>query len=85
MPCGSLVGPRGASHHRKRPVAGSRSETYRYYDLPFCKSAPKAEGIFEVLEGYRMVELPYDVRFNVTQEDVFLYNSTLSTADLETF
>eukprot|EP00850_Spirogloea_muscicola_P000726 SM000003S10971 [mRNA] locus=s3:73369:76884:- [translate_table: standard] len=65
------------------------TETYRYYDLPFCKpalpSAHKAEGFFEVLEGYRMVQSPYDVSFKVGQEDVLLCNSTLSTADVETF
>eukprot|EP00850_Spirogloea_muscicola_P011587 SM000072S21221 [mRNA] locus=s72:426229:429594:+ [translate_table: standard] len=83
---GMRLSPSSPSPDGRRP---RHSETYRYYDLPFCKpaipSAHKAEGFFEALEGYRMVETPYDVRFRVSQEDVLLCNITLSMADVETF
>eukprot|EP00850_Spirogloea_muscicola_P004409 SM000019S04953 [mRNA] locus=s19:151027:154427:- [translate_table: standard] len=64
------------------------TETYQYYDLPFCQplsSAHKAEDLGEVLEGDRMIESPYDVNFNVDKEDEVLCTRTLSAADLKKF
>ncbi|GAV58446.1 EMP70 domain-containing protein [Cephalotus follicularis] len=42
------------------------SETYRYFDLPFCSSAPvkeKKEALGEVLNGDRLVSAPYKLDF----------------------
>ncbi|XP_078442239.1 transmembrane 9 superfamily member 2-like [Wolffia australiana] len=46
------------------------SETYRYYDLPFCSSgivSDKREALGEVLNGDRLVDAPYKLNF---REDV---------------
>eukprot|EP00877_Chromochloris_zofingiensis_P003452 jgi/Chrzof1/13107/Cz07g20050.t1 len=47
------------------------SETYQYYNLPFCTPAEgkeyKFEDLGEVLEGDRLVSTPYNIKF---QEDV---------------
>ncbi|XWS75359.1 hypothetical protein CRYUN_Cryun01aG0080200 [Craigia yunnanensis] len=42
------------------------SETYRYFDFPFCSSAPvkeKKEALGEVLNGDRLVSAPYKLEF----------------------
>ncbi|KAE8668948.1 Transmembrane 9 superfamily member 3 [Hibiscus syriacus] len=42
------------------------SETYRYFDFPFCSSAPvkeKKEALGEVLNGDRLVDAPYKIDF----------------------
>ncbi|KAE8708045.1 Transmembrane 9 superfamily member 3 [Hibiscus syriacus] len=47
------------------------SETYRYFDFPFCSSAPvkeKKEALGEVLNGDRLVSAPYKLVFLTEKE-----------------
>ncbi|GMI85518.1 hypothetical protein like AT5G37310 [Hibiscus trionum] len=47
------------------------SETYRYFDFPFCSSAPvkeKKEALGEVLNGDRLVSAPYKLEFLTEKE-----------------
>lgn len=43
-----------------------RSETYQYFNLPFCHPKEgkeyKTEGLGEVLEGDRLVSTPYKLK-----------------------
>ncbi|KAF6150800.1 hypothetical protein GIB67_020883, partial [Kingdonia uniflora] len=44
------------------------SETYRYYDLPFCvpeNVKEKREDLGEVLNGDRLVDVPYELNFRI--------------------
>ncbi|KAG8086844.1 hypothetical protein GUJ93_ZPchr0010g7735 [Zizania palustris] len=57
------------------------SETYRYYDLPFC--APehpkdKREALGEVLNGDRLVDAPYELNFKEDKNSKELCKKTLS-------
>ncbi|XP_038702184.1 transmembrane 9 superfamily member 4 [Tripterygium wilfordii] len=76
--CGvSQVRSDGSDHRFKRgedvPLYANKvgpfhnpSETYRYFDLPFCSSAPvkeKKEALGEVLNGDRLVSAPYKLDF----------------------
>lgn len=65
------------------------SETYQYYDLPFClpkKLKPKIEDLGEVIEGDRMVNTPYDVRFAVNKTgEKLCREKILSVEDVRKF
>ncbi|KAG0565350.1 hypothetical protein M758_8G179500 [Ceratodon purpureus] len=64
------------------------SETYQYYDLPFCKPAHfvhKSEDLGEVLEGDRMVNTRYNVTFKVDKAVEDLCTVTLSPAEISKF
>merc|ERR1719424_877794 len=65
------------------------SETYQYYDLPFCEPDAglkiKIEDLGEVLEGDRMTSTPYDVPFRVDKENEVLCRKTLSSKELKKF
>lgn len=64
------------------------SETYQYYDLPFCKPdhfVHKSEGLGEVLEGDRMVNSRYNFTFKVDKSVEDLCTVKLSPADIVKF
>ncbi|CAA7403835.1 unnamed protein product [Spirodela intermedia] len=75
--CGSKAGADGSDHKYREgdlvPFYANKvgpfhnpSETYRYYDLPFCSPGPvtdKREALGEVLNGDRLVDAPYELRF----------------------
>jgi len=61
------------------------SETYRYYDLPFC--APdhpkdKKEALGEVLNGDRLVDAPYELDFKEDKNSKTLCKKTLSKEEV---
>ena len=64
-----------------------RSETYQYYTLPFCTPKEgkeyKPEGLGEVLEGDRLVNTPYDIKFRVDKENEDLCSRELTAKDLK--
>ncbi|XP_047330739.1 transmembrane 9 superfamily member 3-like [Impatiens glandulifera] len=56
------------------------SETYRYFDLPFCLPAhlkEKKEDLGEVLNGDRLVSAPYTLDFQVDKESVVVCKKKL--------
>eukprot|EP00775_Hariotina_reticulata_P013476 gene13476-13602_t len=63
------------------------SETYQYYTLPFC--LPKdgkqyvTEDLGEVLEGDRLVNTPYDIKFKQDVENHVLCAMKLDAKDLD--
>lgn len=63
------------------------SETYQYYTLPFCTPKEgkeyKPEGLGEVLEGDRLVNTPYDIKFRVDKENEDLCSRELTVKDLK--
>lgn len=63
------------------------SETYQYYTLPFCqhKSGKKyvTEDLGEVLEGDRLVNTPYEIKFREDVETQTLCTKKLTGNDLE--
>lgn len=65
------------------------SETYQYYNLPFCTPEKgkeyKPEGLGEVLEGDRLVTTPYDIKFKVNKENELLCSQELTAKDLQKF
>ncbi|KAF3792921.1 Transmembrane 9 superfamily member 2 [Nymphaea thermarum] len=64
------------------------SETYRYYDLPFCipeHVTEKKEYLGEVLNGDRLVDAPYQLDFRVDKESEVLCKKTLSKEDVAKF
>eukprot|EP00873_Tetraselmis_striata_P026587 jgi/Tetstr1/446851/TSEL_034329.t1 len=65
------------------------SETYMYYDLPFCEHEDgkihKVEDLGEVLEGDRMVNTPYEVHFRVDKDAEHLCTVTLQKEDTASF
>ncbi|KAJ4958471.1 hypothetical protein NE237_025582 [Protea cynaroides] len=61
------------------------SETYRFYDLPFC--APdnvkdKKEDLGEVLNGDRLVDSPYELTFRVDKQSETLCRKKLSKEEV---
>ncbi|KAI3869744.1 hypothetical protein MKW98_030925 [Papaver atlanticum] len=61
------------------------SETYRYYDLPFC--APenvkdKREDLGEVLNGDRLVDAPYALNFRVDKQSETLCRKKLTKEEV---
>lgn len=64
------------------------SETYQYYDLPFCQPDDvkhKSEDLGEVLEGDRMVTTRYNVTFGVDKAVEVLCVARLQPADIVKF
>ncbi|XP_031502659.1 transmembrane 9 superfamily member 3-like [Nymphaea colorata] len=64
------------------------SETYRYYDLPFCipdHVNEKKEDLGEVLNGDRLVDAPYQLNFQVDKESEVLCKKKLTKEDVAKF
>lgn len=63
------------------------SETYQYYTLPFCTPKEgkeyKPEGLGEVLEGDRLVNTPYSIKFRVDKENEDLCSRELTAKELK--
>lgn len=61
------------------------SETYRFYDLPFCSPdhvTEKKEYLGEVLNGDRLVDAPYVLNFREDKESQTICKKTLSKTDV---
>ncbi|KAJ3677066.1 hypothetical protein LUZ60_002790 [Juncus effusus] len=64
------------------------SETYRYFDLPFCSPETineKSEALGEVLNGDRLVEAPYKLDFRVDVDSKQVCKRKLSKDDVANF
>ncbi|OAY68593.1 Transmembrane 9 superfamily member 3 [Ananas comosus] len=64
------------------------SETYRYFDLPFCspeRAKDKFEALGEVLNGDRLVDSPYKVDFHVDVESKSVCRKKLTKEDVAKF
>lgn len=68
------------------PKLPGRSETYQYYNLPFCTPPGGKQYILEdlgeVLEGDRLVKTPYNITFTEDVDNRVLCNKTLDAKDL---
>ncbi|XP_064961284.1 transmembrane 9 superfamily member 3 [Musa acuminata AAA Group] len=99
MACGLRVGADGTNHRYKEgdhvPLYANKvgpfhnpSETYRYYDLPFCSPehvTEKTEALGEVLNGDRLVDAPYELNFLEEQRSKSLCKKNLSKEDVAKF
>ncbi|PSC72630.1 phagocytic receptor 1b [Micractinium conductrix] len=65
------------------------TETYQYFNLPFCHPKEgkeyKPEGLGEVLEGDRLVSTPYKLKFKENKENAPLCTQHLDSEDLDQF
>ncbi|KAK4707587.1 hypothetical protein R3W88_028512 [Solanum pinnatisectum] len=64
------------------------SETYRYFDLPFCSPGhvkDKTEALGEVLNGDRLVTAPYKLDFTNDRETEVVCKKTLSKEEVARF
>ncbi|KAJ6960753.1 endomembrane protein 70 [Populus alba x Populus x berolinensis] len=64
------------------------SETYRYFDLPFCSSGPtkdKKEALGEVLNGDRLVTAPYKLEFLNDKDSEVACKNTLTKEQVAQF
>lgn len=64
------------------------SETYQYYDMPFCSPTDvkhKSEDLGEVLEGDRMVTTLYNVTFKTNKTSERLCSMKLNPKDISKF
>lgn len=64
------------------------SETYQYYDLPFCPPNSldyKMEDLGEVIEGDRLVGTKYDLGFKVDKENEELCSKVLTVDEVRKF
>ncbi|KAJ4745858.1 Transmembrane 9 superfamily member [Rhynchospora pubera] len=64
------------------------SETYRYFDLPFCSPEhinEKSEALGEVLNGDRLVEAPYKLDFRVDLDSKSVCKKKLLKEDVAKF
>ncbi|KAL0449661.1 UNVERIFIED_CONTAM: Transmembrane 9 superfamily member 3 [Sesamum latifolium] len=64
------------------------SETYRYFDLPFCSPGDvkdKSEALGEVLNGDRLVSAPYKLDFLVDKESEVICKKRLSVKEVAEF
>ncbi|XP_072991309.1 transmembrane 9 superfamily member 3 [Typha latifolia] len=64
------------------------SETYRYFDLPFCSPEhmkEKKEALGEVLNGDRLVDAPYKLDFHVDQDSKLVCKKQLTKEDVAKF
>ncbi|GER26242.1 endomembrane protein 70 protein family [Striga asiatica] len=64
------------------------SETYRYFDLPFCSPGnvkDKSEALGEVLNGDRLVSAPYKLDFLVDKESEVICKKQLSKKEVAEF
>jgi hypothetical protein len=68
------------------PPCPGRSETYQYYNLPFCTPPGGKQYILEdlgeVLEGDRLVKTPYNITFTEDVENRVLCTKTLDAKEL---
>ncbi|KAK2996400.1 hypothetical protein RJ639_025148, partial [Escallonia herrerae] len=65
-----------------------QSETYRYFDLPFCLPAhlkEKKEALGEVLNGDRLVSAPYELDFLVEKDSVTVCKKVLTREEVAQF
>eukprot|EP00927_Polykrikos_kofoidii_P071047 TRINITY_DN67383_c0_g1_i1.p1 TRINITY_DN67383_c0_g1~~TRINITY_DN67383_c0_g1_i1.p1 ORF type:complete len:626 (+),score=71.18 TRINITY_DN67383_c0_g1_i1:68-1879(+) len=64
------------------------TETYRYYDLPFCQPAvimPRFMSLGQILRGDRLENSLYDMKFTQTVSRTVVCNKTLTEAEHERF
>ncbi|XP_054797311.1 transmembrane 9 superfamily member 2-like [Prosopis cineraria] len=64
------------------------SETYRYYDLPFCSPVEveeKKETFGEVLNGDRLVAAPYKINFLIDREPEIICSKRLTREEVTKF
>ncbi|KAL4632937.1 transmembrane 9 superfamily member 3-like [Castanea sativa] len=64
------------------------SETYRYFDLPFCSPEnvkEKKEALGEVLNGDRLVSAPYKLDFRIEKDSELVCKKTLSKEEVARF
>eukprot|EP00884_Botryococcus_braunii_P021685 jgi/Botrbrau1/81/Bobra.0022s0071.1 len=65
------------------------SETYQYYDMPFCRPPEglkhKPETLGEVVDGNRLIATPYDLSFKVDKEHAVLCTKTLEAKEIQQF
>ncbi|KAL9256177.1 Transmembrane 9 superfamily member 3-like protein [Drosera capensis] len=64
------------------------SETYRYFDLPFCLAGhlkDKREALGEVLNGDRLVSAPYNINFREDKESQVICKKRLTEEDVAKF
>ncbi|CAN8311790.1 unnamed protein product [Cochlearia groenlandica] len=64
------------------------SETYQYYDLPFCRPEPvieKHETLGEVLNGDRLMSTLYELKFGEEKTHVTLCNKRLTPSEISRF
>lgn len=64
------------------------SETYRYFDLPFCSPGQvkeKSEALGEVLNGDRLVDAPYKLDFRQDLDSKPVCSKKLTTEDVAKF
>ncbi|XP_064972217.1 transmembrane 9 superfamily member 2 [Musa acuminata AAA Group] len=93
---GFRVGADGRDHRYKEgdhvPLYANKvgpfhnpSETYRFYDLPFCSPdhvTEKKEALGEVLNGDRLVDAPYELNFREEKRSKSLCKKALSKKDV---
>ncbi|KAJ8470526.1 hypothetical protein OPV22_024869 [Ensete ventricosum] len=96
LACGFRVGADGWDHRYKQgdhvPLYANKvgpfhnpSETYRFYDLPFCSPdhvTEKKEALGEVLNGDRLVDAPYELNFGEEKRSKSLCKKALSKKDV---
>ncbi|XP_024974344.1 transmembrane 9 superfamily member 3-like isoform X1 [Cynara cardunculus var. scolymus] len=90
----------GASDHKYKPndevpIYANKvgpfhnpSETYRFFDLPFCLPAhlkEKPEALGEVLNGDRLVSAPYKLYFMVEKDSEIVCKKKLSKGEVSKF
>ena len=66
----------------------SPTETYQYFDLPFCQPKTKDNKpltLGEVVDGNRMIATQYEIAFRENKEESSLCKRQLAKADLEKF
>ncbi|KAK9144204.1 hypothetical protein Sjap_004107 [Stephania japonica] len=94
--CGVRVGGDGSDHMYKErehiPLYANKigpfhnpSETYRYYDFPFCSPdnvREKKEDLGEVLNGDRLVDSPYELNFRVDKPNEILCKKKLTREEV---
>ncbi|CAL9214169.1 unnamed protein product [Arabidopsis halleri] len=64
------------------------SETYQYYDLPFCRPEPvieKQETLGEVLNGDRLMSSLYELKFREDKTHLVLCRKRLTSSDVARF
>ncbi|KAL5995469.1 Cellular adhesion and filamentous growth protein [Asimina triloba] len=97
--CGVGVKSDGSNHKYKEtdpvPLYANKvgpfhnpSETYRYFDLPFCSPAhvtEKKEALGEVLNGDRLVDAPYKLNFLENRESEDVCRKKLSKEEVAQF
>ncbi|CAL9167999.1 unnamed protein product, partial [Musa hybrid cultivar] len=92
LACGLRAGADGSNHRYKEgdrvPFYANKvgpfhnpSETYRFYDLPFCTPehvTDKKEALGEVLNGDRLVDAPYELNFREDKQSKSLCKKHMS-------